>query len=383
MSTPMKLLTLQLSLFFGILSICGNAAPATDSLILYTPYTRISVPPGQSIDYTISFINNTTELKNLDIKLSGMPKGWNFFIKSGGWDIKRLAILPGEKQIISLKVGVPLKVNKGTYRFQIIAGGLYSLPLEVIVSEQGTFKTEFTTNQPNMQGRAGSSFTFTTNLKNFTADRQLYAFLANEPRGWAVTFKSNYQQVTSVNIEANSTQVITIEVKSPEKTEAGKYKIPVIASTGSTSANLELEVDITGSYSFGLTTPTGLLSTNITAGDRKRMELAVNNTGSSELSDIKLSSSSPTNWEVIFEPQKIDKLPAGQSARVFAIIKADKKAIPGDYVTNIEASTPETSSKVSFRISVETGMLWGWIGVLIIFAALGCVYYLFRKYGRR
>ena len=65
------------------------------------------------------------------------------------------------------------------------------------------------------------------------------------------------------------------------------------------------------------------------------------------------------------------------------LIKADKKAIPGDYVTNIEARTPETSSKLSFRISVETPLLLGWIGVIIIIIALGTVYYLFRKYGRR
>jgi uncharacterized membrane protein len=32
---------------------------------------------------------------------------------------------------------------------------------------------------------------------------------------------------------------------------------------------------------------------------------------------------------------------------------------------------------------VKTPMLWGWVGVLIIFIALGSVYYLFRKFGRR
>jgi uncharacterized membrane protein len=50
---------------------------------------------------------------------------------------------------------------------------------------------------------------------------------------------------------------------------------------------------------------------------------------------------------------------------------------------NMECKTPEVSSKISFRISVETPLLWGWVGVLIILAALGSVWYLFRKYGRR
>ncbi len=165
--------------------------------------------------------------------------------------------------------------------------------------------------------------------------------------------------------------------------EAGTYKIPVRAKTNATSIDLELEVVITGSYAIELTTPTGLLSTSITAGDQKRIELIAKNTGSAELKDIQLSASTPINWEVTFDPAKIEKIEARKTAQAFAVIKAPRKAIAGDYVTNIEARTPEASSKASFRISVKTSMLWGWVGVLIIIIALGSVYYLFRKYGRR
>jgi uncharacterized membrane protein len=383
MSTSITRFRLFLSLFFGILCFSSHAFQTTDSVTLYTPYTKISVPPGESIDYTIDVINNSHVVKNADISLEGMPRGWNYVLKSGGWTIGQISILPGERKSLSLKVEVPLKVNKGSYRFKVVAGGFDSLPLTIIISEQGTFKTEFTTGQANMEGHASSTFTFNANLKNRTADKQLYALMADAPRGWNVTFKSNYQQVTSVNTEPNSTQQVTIEIKAPDKIEAGKYKIPVSAATNSSSADLELEVVITGSYSMELTTPTGLLSTNITAGDVKRVELVINNTGSSELTDIKPEFTAPLNWDVTFDPKKVDKLPSGKDVRVFATIKADKKAIPGDYVTNIEAKTPEVSSKASFRISVETPMLWGWIGVLIILAALGGVYYLFHKYGRR
>lgn len=383
MSTQRKWLGLFLSLLLWILCANTHAYQVADSVTLYTPYTKISAPPGESIDYPVDVINNSKEIKNVDISLAGIPKGWNYLLKSGGWNIGQLSILPGERKSLSLKVEVPYKVNKGSYRFNLVARGFNSLPLVVIISEQGTFKTEFTSDQSNMQGHANSSYTFNANLKNRTADKQLYALLANAPRGWNVTFKSNYQQVTSVNTEANSTQAITIEVKPPDKIEAGKYKIPVSAATNTSSANLDLEVVITGSYAMELNTPTGLLSTDITAGHVKRMDLVINNTGSSELTDIKLEFSAPLNWDVTFDPKKVDKLQPGQVAQVFASIKADKKAIPGDYVTNIESKTPEVSSKISFRISVETPMLWGWIGVLIIIIALGSVYYLFRKYGRR
>jgi uncharacterized membrane protein len=132
-----------------------------------------------------------------------------------------------------------------------------------------------------------------------------------------------------------------------------------------------------------LTTPLGLLSTEITAGDQKRVELLVRNTGSAELKDVKLEFSAPANWDVIFDPKSITSLKAGDAAKVFATIKADKKAIAGDYVTNLDAKTPEVTARTAFRVSVKTPMLWGWVGIFIIIAALGSVYYLFRKYGRR
>ena len=383
MSVRTKFLSLVLSQLFIMISVGSYAAVESDSVTLYTPFTKISVPPGESIDYSIDVINNSKEIRNVDISLSGIPRGWNYDLKSGGWKIGQVSVLPGERKNVSLKLEVPLKVNKGTYRFKVVAEGFDTLPLTVIISAQGTFKTELTSEQSNMVGSASSIFSYNANLKNRTGDKQLYALMANAPRGWIVTFKSNYQQVTSINTEPNSSMAIGIEIKAPEKVEAGKYKIPVTATTSTTSANLELEVVITGTYSMELTTPTGLLSTDITAGEVKRLELVINNTGSSELDNVKLEFSAPVNWEVTFDPKSIDKLQSGSSARVFAAIKANKKAIPGDYVTNLEAKIPEVSSKISLRISVETPMLWGWIGVLIIIVALGSVYYLFRKYGRR
>ena len=378
-----KLLSFFFTLFLGIMSISGQTSGTADGVTVYTPYTRISVPPGESVDYSIDIINNTKVLQNLGVSLAGMPKGWNYTLKSGSWNIGQIAILPGQKQVLSLRIELPVKVNKGTYRFRVVAGEIYSLPLTVVVSEQGTYETEFTSKQSNMQGHATSTFTFNAEIQNRTSEKQLYALRSNAPRGWNVIFKANYNQATSVEIEPNTTENITIEIKPPVNIQAGTYQITVGAGTSSTSANLNLEVVITGSFNMELTTPTGLLSTSITAGDQKRIELLIRNTGTSGLTDIDLSFSAPVNWDVVFDPKKIDRLEAGNNVRVFAIIKADKKAIAGDYVTNLEAKTPEVSSKASFRISVKTPMLLGWIGVAIIIGALGSVYYLFRKYGRR
>jgi sulfopyruvate decarboxylase TPP-binding subunit len=50
-------------------------------------------------------------------------------------------------------VAVPVKVNKGSYPVRLAAGKFCELPLTIIVSEQGTFKTEFSTEQKNVLGK--------------------------------------------------------------------------------------------------------------------------------------------------------------------------------------------------------------------------------------
>lgn len=352
------------------------------SVILYTPYTKISVSPGASIDYSIDLINNTDQLTNANLSVSGLSASWKHEMKSGGWSLSQLSVLPKEKKTFNLKVEVPLKVNKGNYHFVVYAGNA-KLPLDVVVAQKGTYQTEFTTDQPNMQGNSKSTFTFSATLKNQTADQQLYALMANAPRGWNVVFKPNYKQATSAQVEANATENISIDINPAANVQAGTYKIPVRATTSSTSADIELEVVVTGSYDIELTTPRGLLSAEITAGDMKRIDLLVRNNGSAELKDVQLTASKPVDWEVTFEPSKIEKLTAGGTTNVTATIKASGKALPGDYVTKMTAKTPEVNTTAEFRISVHTPMVYGWLGILIIMLVLGGVYYLFRKYGRR
>ncbi len=366
-----------------ILMISIPLSLRAQSVTLYTPYTRIAVPPGESISYKIDVINNGKVRHDVDLSISGMPKDWSYTMKSGGWNIQQLSVLPGGKKTVSLEINVPFKVKKGRYRFRVNGRGFYSLPLTVVVSKQGTYKTEFTTKQANMQGHGKSSFTFSTELKNLTGEKQRYALKSFAPRGWIILFKPGYKQATSVEVQPNNTSSITVEVRPPHMVEAGTYKIPVQAVTSSTSASLELEVVITGNFKMEFSTPTGLLSTSITAGSEKRVKLIVQNTGSAKLKDIKFRSTNPPDWEVTFEPDKIDELEPGKSSEIVAVIKAGKNAIPGDYVTKLTAHTPEVSSTITFRISVKTPMLMGWIGIFIIFIALGSLYYLFRKYGRR
>lgn len=368
---------------FGIIVATHTWAQTNDSLELYTPYTKISVAPGKSVEYSIDLINRGSKTRNENIVVSNILRSWNHTLTAGGYNINKLAILPGEKKTFKLKVDVPHQVRKGNYTFYVKSGETVRLPITINVSSAGTSESELTCDQKNMEGSSKQNFTFKAVLNNKTVSKQQYALMANAPRGWTVAIKPNYKQATSTEVEANGTKDITYEIKAPSTVKAGKYKIPVKAVAGSTSTELEFEVVITGSYEMSINTSSGLLSARMTAGDEKKVELVVRNTGSADLENIELSASKPRNWEVTFEPTKVEKLAPGKTETVFATIKADKKAIPGDYVSKVTAKTPEVNSDLSFRVMVKTPMLMGWIGILIIVGALAAVFYLFKKFGRR
>ncbi|ANY72266.1 hypothetical protein BBD41_06465 [Paenibacillus ihbetae] len=379
-----KSLSLLLLMMLGASLLTGGRPVfAAGEVTLYTPYTSISAPPGETINYPVEVKNNTGGVVTAPLQLNNLPDGWTAKLSGGGWQLKEVSVKPGEAESVTLEVTVPLKVNKGSYSFQLSAGSMGSLPLTVDITEQGTYQTELTTDQANLEGHADSTFTYTVNLQNRTASKQNYALQADAQAGWDVKFTSGGNQVSSVEIEPGANQSITVDVKPPAEVTEGTFKIPIRASNQSTSSELTLEAVITGSYGLELTTPTGLLSTSVIAGGSKTVELQVKNTGTADLSDINLSSEAPVDWEVTFNPKTIENLPAGQSTTVEAKLTASDKAIAGDYVTNMKASAAEASSDAQFRVSVKGSMLWGWIGVLIILAIIGGIYYLIRKYGRR
>lgn len=368
---------------FLVLTFLYSNQTKAQSVSLYTPLTKIIVPPGQTINYSIDVINNSSSIKTSNIKLVGLPDDWSYELKSGGWNVEQITTMPRGKEKLSLKVDVPLKIDKGTYHFKVLAEGYSSLPLTVIVSKQGSYLTEFTSNQSNIEGASNTTFTYNANLRNGTAQSQVYALKALQPTGWNVVFKANGKQVSSVNIEANQTQRITIEVDPSDYTKSGTYRIPILANAENINARLELETVITGTYNIALSTPTGLLSTDVTSGEHKKLKLLVKNTGSTPLNNIKLKALTPTNWNVDFKPKDISHLDAGKTEEVEASINVDGKALSGDYETDFEARALEASTKEKFRITVHASVLSGWLGILIILMALSSVYYLVRKYGRR
>src|SRR3546814_13092057 len=101
----MLICTNRYKLLFFVLLLAGTISTSgsvyAQSLALYTPYTDISVPPGESIKYSVQVINNSGSIRKAALSMTGLPEGWEFDLKSGG---DRKSVVSGK----SVSVGVDL-----------------------------------------------------------------------------------------------------------------------------------------------------------------------------------------------------------------------------------------------------------------------------------
>lgn len=248
---------------------------------------------------------------------------------------------------------------------------------------QQTGPSSFTARLINIEAATSEVFRYSTTLRNGSGKAGIYELQTALPEGWMITYRVEGSPVRAVNMEAGKVQDIAIEINAPAGTKPDKYTIPVRAVSAADSLLLSLEAVVKGTYGLELTTPTGRLTDEVTSGSHKEIHLLLKNTGSLPLKDLELSSQLPTNWECTFEPAKLPQLDAGKTFDITAKVQVPDKTIAGDYVATFSARNANSNAQAVFRMVVNTSLLSGWIGVLVILLAIGLVYYLIRKYGRR
>ncbi|PUZ25515.1 hypothetical protein DCC81_14620 [Chitinophaga parva] len=244
-------------------------------------------------------------------------------------------------------------------------------------------KSEFTVRLINIEAAVNETFRFNATLHNAATTPVVYELSAGAPPGWMVAFRVQGTPVTALNLLGAKSEDISIEMNPSPGTKPGKYTVPVRAVSGRDTLALALEAVVKGSYGVDLSTPTGRLSDDVTSGAHKEIHLTVKNTGTLPLKDLDISAQLPSQWECTFDPAKITQLDPDKSQEVIAKMSVPDKTIAGDYATTFNVRNPESNAQAVFRVTVKTSLLAGWIGILVILAALGLVYYLIRRYGRR
>jgi len=367
-----------------ILSLLSGIAYGAGPLGVSTSYTGISAQPGSSVSFPLTI--SGTGL--VDLKVVSIPSGWTADIFGSGRKIHQVYVPSDDVVTAELRVQIPSNVENGSYDLALEAtgsSGRARLPINIKIDTEASGEDKIEVQYPALSGPDTATFSFRGTLYNNSGRERFYSLGAAAPDGWQVSFKPAYQsnQITSLSLEPGKSQDLDITVKPPSGVKAGKYTITAAAAYGSEIAKVDLEVEISGTYRMDLSTPSGRLNLDTTAGKKGALTLELTNTGSADLRSVNLSASAPPGWAVTFEPEKIELIKSGEKQQVTAFITPDGKAIAGDYVVSISASAPETSDSADIRVTVHTSTLWGIVGVAIIAGVIYWVVTTFNKYGRR
>jgi uncharacterized membrane protein len=360
------------------------AALAADGLELVTDYPAVAVAPGSNVSFDIDVESDRTA--RVDLEVTGTPTDWTATLNGGGNVVDAVLVAADEPTSVRLDVSIPADAT-GARRITVEATDgtrSASLALDVRVSAEAAGDVTLTTNVPSLTGASDETFTFSLTFRNDTPEDLTVSATASGPAGWSVDAAlTAASQAASVEVQAGSTTTISVAAEPPAGVAAGTYPIRVDVAAGTRSIGGDLAVVITGSYGMSLTTADVVLSARGSAGSAITKQLVVENTGTAPLENVTFSATQPSEWTVTFEPDTIESIAPNATATVNAVITPSGDAISGDYAVTLRASSTEANDSLDLRVTVETSLLWGIVGVAIIVAVFVGLGWVFRRYGRR
>jgi uncharacterized membrane protein len=373
---------LVFALAIGPLAVPG--ALAAEGLKLTTPFPGLTVSPGTNPSFALSV--ETTAPARVDLALSGVPASWSAQLHGGGYIVSTVQT-DGEKATeVRLDIAVPTDAT-GTSTITVTAsstGSTVQLPLTIKVEADAGGKVTVTPDFTAQRGSANSTFTYNLSIHNDKAEDLTFTATGEGPIGWTVDVTIVGQaQAVSGTIKSNGTSQVIAKVTPAKNAEAGTYKANVVVTVGTEQFPLELSVDVTGSYSLSVSTPTDLLSAHGPSGTVTTQVFRITNTGTAPVANVVMTAQAPTEWKVTFSPEKTDTIAAGAFVDITASITPSGDAIAGDYNVTFTARGDEANDQAEVRFTVEASILGAIVGAALILAAIGGLWSVFRRYGRR
>lgn len=265
------------------------------------------------------------------------------------------------------------------------------------VPEPEPEELSFETTLPKIQADQGETFSFDFSAtymagdEPFGLDEDTYTkpfdITVDYPTGWLAAVAKGTTEARTINLESGSAQSLKLIAAETISQEPGEYDFKVTFKSAVEGDSLEesivLTAVITATYDINLTTKTGILSTDITAGKDNHCKLILTNNSSTSVENITLTSTEPEGWQVDFDSKEIETIEAGEEKEIDVIINPPEKTIAGDYMMTFKASSENSEDEVELRVTVETSTIWGIVGIGIIVIVIVGVAIIFTRLGRR
>ena len=359
-------------------------------------YPGITLGPDDSLSVDLLVKNRGRSDETVLVEVTEKPKDWIVEIKRFGTLVSGVFVASKEDQTLNL-TGKPAnkeikKLPAGKYRFAVKAqtadGALTqnsALTVEVVSAEKTAERVSIDTSYPTLRGPSGDKFQFSLDVRNDTGQDAVFNFRATAPAGWETSFKPAYEskQISSLQINANASKTVEMEVTPPYNAQAGEYDFKVEAQSPKAKAEIELKVVLTGTFGLKVGTPNGLLSVVTERGQQASATLLVQNTGSAPQREVKFEAFKPENWKVEFKPEKLENLEPGAVKQTELTITPGEQALIGDYSVSVQTEGEKANQDTEFRVTIKAASAWGWIGVAIIAVVIIVLAVMFRVLGRR
>ena len=355
---------------------------------LLTDYPAVTVRPGTTSTISLRLQNYGQAPDRLALSVNGVPSGWTATLLGGGQPVA--AAMPATNGSVSLqlRLDVPASAPIGTQTLTVNAEGQgtkISLPVAVTLAKDLPAKLSLDPKLPSLRGSAKTSFEYQVTIKNDSGKNLLVSLAAQGPPNFDTSFTEAYgsQELSSIPVEAGQSKDVKLKVRPPSTVGAGRYPVTMRVAAEDATAQTQVELDITGQPRLSLSGREGRMSAEATAGKEASIPVVVTNTGTAPAEEVELSGSGPSGWKISFEPKTIDRLAPEQNREVQALVTPSEKAIAGDYVATLRASSRGENTSGQFRITVATSTVWGAAGVGIIAIALLVLVGAVARFGRR
>jgi len=373
---------------FAPIAQADDAPKDVKGLYLMSDYPAVTLRPGETSTVTLRLHNYDLAPERLALSVSGVPSGWTATLMGGGQPVA--AAMPATNTSVSLelRLDVPKNAAVGTQTLTVTANGgstKAELPIEVTLAKDLPAKLTLTPQLPELRGTSKSSFEYQLGIKNDSGKKLTVSLSAQAPQNFDASFTENYgsQELNAVPIDPGQTKDVKLKVRPPNTAAAGSYKIAARVAAEDASATADLTLDISGQPKLDVSGREGLVSTHASAGKETSVPVVIANSGTAPADNVELSGSAPSGWKVTFDPKTVERIAPNETKEVQALITPTEKAIAGDYVTTIRASTRGESASTTFRVTVTTSTMWGIAGIGIIGVALLVMVGAVARFGRR
>jgi len=357
-------------------------------IYLLTDYPAVTVRPGTTSTISLRLQNYNLPPERLALTVGGVPSGWTATMLGGGQPVAAAMAATNSNASLQLRLDVPQSAAMGTTNLTIEAKGEgtnVTLPIAVTLAKDLPAKLSVTPQLPELRGTARSNFEYQVAIKNDSGKRLVVALAADAPRNFETSFTEAYgsQELNAVPIDAGQSKDVKLKVRPPNTIGAGRYPVAMRATAEDAEAKADMALEVTGQPRLDITGRDGLVSARAAAGAETSIPVLITNSGTAPADQIELAGTAPSGWKITFEPKQIDRIAPNANQEVQALVTPAAKAITGDYVTTVRATSRGESANSNFRITVMTATQWWIAGAGIIGIALLVMVGAVARFGRR